>query len=213
MSFKTKKYLVIKNAIPKDVANFVYNYFLIKKTVAKTLQENKFLPPFDTTFGTFNDPQVPNSYAHYADIAMETLLLMVKPLMEQKTKTKLVETYSYARIYYSGNKLRRHKDRPSCEISCTMNLGGDEWPIFIDPTGTDNVIDEDKEIHKPNAPKGNKVNLAPGDLLIYRGCELEHWREPFEGDHCVQVFLHYNDSKNQENIFDGRPHVGLPKGI
>src|SRR5210317_1710006 len=99
MSFKTKKYLVIKNAIPKDVANFVYNYFLIKKTVAKTLQDKKYLPPFDTTFGIFGDQQVSNSYAHYADIAMETLLLMVKPLMEEKTKTKLVETYSYARIY------------------------------------------------------------------------------------------------------------------
>jgi len=200
MSFKTKKYLVIKNAIPKDVANFVYNYFLIKKTVAKTLQDKKYLPPFDTTFGIFGDQQVSNSYAHYADIAMETLLLMVKPLMEEKTKTKLVETYSYARIYIKGNELKRHKDRPSCAISCTMNLGGDPWPIYIEPSGKENQ-------------KGKKVNLAPGDLLIYRGCELEHWREPFEGDHCVQVFLHYNDSKNQENIFDGRPHVGLPKGI
>ena len=53
------------------------------------------------------------------------------------------------------------------------------WPIFIDPTGSDNVIDEYKSIHKPGAPKGIKVDLKPGDMLIYSGCELEHWREPF----------------------------------
>jgi len=49
--------------------------------------------------------------------------------------------------------------------------------------------------------------------LMYRGCELEHWREPFEGENCGQVFLHYNDAncKNaQANTFDRRPMLGLP---
>ena len=36
-------------------------------------------------------------------------------------------------------ELKRHKDRPSCEISTTLNLGGDPWPIFIDGTGENNV--------------------------------------------------------------------------
>jgi len=26
-----------------------------------------------------------------------------------------------------------------------------------------------------------KVLLNSGDMLIYRGCDLEHWRDPFEG--------------------------------
>ena len=47
--------------------------------------------------------------------------------------------------------------------------------------GADSVIDEYKNIHKPNAPKGTKVLLEVGDMLVYSGCELEHWREPFEG--------------------------------
>ena len=54
------------------------------------------------------------------------------------------------------------------------------------------VIDEFKEIHKPGAPKGVRVNLKVGDMLIYSGCDLEHWREPFQGKVCSQVFLHYN---------------------
>jgi hypothetical protein len=76
-----------------------------------------------------------------------------------------------------------------------LNLGGDPWPIYIDPTGENNVIDEYKSIVKPGAHIGVEVNLKPGDMLIYSGCELEHWRKPFEGNLCGQVFLHYNHSK------------------
>ncbi len=134
--------------------------------------------------------------------------------MKRETGLDVVPTYSYARIYKKGDILKRHKDRPSCEISTTINLGGDPWPIFIDPTGSDNVIDEYKNIHKPNAPMGERVDLEIGDMLIYEGCKLEHWREPFEGEHCGQVFLHYNDKNGQFkdiNIFDGRHKLGIPK--
>ena len=61
--------------------------------------------------------------------------------------------------------------------------------------------------------KGIKVNLKQGDMLVYSGCELEHWREKFKGKECVQVFLHYNNKKTKgsdENMFDRRPHLGLP---
>jgi len=50
-------------------------------------------------------------------------------------------------------------------------------------------------------------------MLAYSGCDLEHWREPFEGNDCGQVFLHYNNKKgrfNQDNAFDNRPMIGLP---
>jgi hypothetical protein len=39
---------------------------------------------------------------------------------------------------------------------------------------------------------GNRVDLEPGDMLVYSGCELEHWRNEFMGNMCGQVFLHYN---------------------
>jgi hypothetical protein len=157
---------------------------------------------------------VPNSYAKYADRVMETLLVNTINIMQKKTGLKLVPTYSYCRLYRTGNILKRHKDRPSCEISTTLNLGGDSWPILIDPTGSDNVIDEYKNIHKPGAPKGVEVNLKPGDMLIYSGCDLEHWREPFQGKLCGQVFLHYNHADGRfakTNLYDKRPMLGIPK--
>ena len=81
-----------------------------------------------------------------------------------------------------------------------MHLGGDAWSIFLEPSG-----EEGKD--------GVEVKLETGDMLLYRGCDLEHWREPFQKETCVQVFLHYNDSNSkdaEQNKFDGRPMIGLP---
>ena len=211
----TFKYQVIKNAISYELANFIYNYFLLKRDAVEFMYKHN-INYESPLLGTWTDQQVPNTYSHYADMVMETLLMKVLPIMKKETGLKLIPTYSYARAYKKGDILRRHKDRPSCEISTTLNLGGDPWPIFIDGTGADNVIDEYKQIHKPNAPKGTKVMLDVGDMLVYSGCELEHWREPFEGNICGQVFLHYNHVNGPfagTNMFDGRPKLGLPSFI
>jgi hypothetical protein len=200
MSFKEKKYQVVKNIISSEIAEFVYKYFSNKREVSKFLFEQKYISPFTEYFGVWNDTQIPNSYCHYADIAMETLLREVKPIMEKQTNLKLSETYSYARIYKKGDVLDRHKDKYSCEISTTLNLGGDPYPIYLDPTG---------QYDQP----GVEINLNQGDMLIYRGCELEHWREEFKGEECCQVFLHYNDASLEtakENYLDRRPLLGVP---
>ncbi len=211
--FEKNHFFVIKEAISKDVASFIYNYFMMKKQVARTFFDTRYISPFTTEFGVWNDDQVPNTYSHYADIAMETLLLAVQPKMEKLTGLKLNPTYSYARIYKRGDVLHRHKDRFSCEISTTMNLGGDEWPIYIE--AKKNVGTPDKGFPAKTNNKGSKVILKPGDMLVYKGMILEHWREVFLGKDCAQVFLHYNDINSKEgnaeqNQFDGRPHLGLP---
>tara|TARA_B100000902_G_C26809279_1_gene668400 strand:- start:336 stop:626 length:291 start_codon:yes stop_codon:yes gene_type:complete len=86
-----------------------------------------------------------------------------------------------------GDSLKRHKDRPSCQISTTLNLGGDPWSIYLEP----NI----------------EINLKQGDMLIYRGCDLEHWRNKFKGNECIQVFLHYSE---EDRKLDNRIHLGLP---
>ena len=193
MSFKKNKYQVIKGAISKELADFCYQYFLNKRKVARHLFDTHYISQFTEYFGVWNDSQVPETYSHYSDIAMETLLQKVKPIMEKETGIELIETYSYARIYKKDDELKKHKDRYACEISTTMHLGGDEWSIYLEP----NI----------------KIDLKQGDMLMYRGCDLEHWRNPFKGKNCVQVFLHYNDASSKDakqNKFDGRPMIGLP---
>ena len=200
IKFKKNKYVVVKKAISLDMADFVYKYFLLKRRVAQTFFDKRFISPFTEYFGIWTDSQVPNTYSHYADIAMETLLVKLHPLMEKITNLKLTPNYSYARIYKKGDILKRHKDRFSCEISTTLFLGGDEWPIYLEPSGKEGL-------------EGIKVNLKHGDMLVYKGNELEHWREEFKGENCAQVFLHYNNlatEGSKENLFDKRIHLGLP---
>ena len=210
-AFKKNNYMVIRKAIDPKIAEFVMNYFMMKRQVARTMFDERFISPFTNEWGVWNDQQAPETYSHYGDIAMETLLLAVQPKMEKETGLSLYPTYAYARIYKNGDILKRHKDRFSCEISTTMNLGGDKWPIFIEPNEKEGYYTDESYVSS-NA-KGIEVSLEPGDMLVYRGVILEHWREPFMGDNCGQVFLHYNDvnSENAEkNKFDTRPNLGLP---
>ena len=212
--FKEKKYLVIKKAISFELANFAFNYLLLKRDAVKWMQDNNYISKFTPGHGTWEDKQVPNTYSIYGDCFMETLMMKVLPVMQERTEMTLVPCYTYTRIYKKGDILKRHKDRPSCEISTTLHLGGKPWTIFLDPTGADYVIDEHKQIHKPNTPQGIPITLEVGDMLVYSGCELEHWREPFEGEHCAQVFLHYNNIDGPfgtQNKFDKRPLLGIPK--
>ena len=200
--FKKKKYTVIRQAISKDLASFVANYFMMQKQVYDTCRNARYISPFENIIGHYEgqDEQIPHTYSQYSNIAMETLMLKCQPEMEKVTGLKLYPAYTYARIYKKGDELKRHKDRFSCEISTTMNLGGDHWDIYLEPSGKKGL-------------KGIKISLKPGDMLVYYGCELEHWREKFKGNECCQVFLHYNNKKtkgSELNLFDKRPHLGLP---
>lgn len=97
----------------------------------------------------------------------------------------VLPTYSYSIVYDSGSKLIRHLDRPACEISLTVHLGGDaEWPIFIKKASGEEV----------------PFNLNPGDAVIYLGCIAEHWRNNFTGQYYSQVFLHYVRTKGPRSF-------------
>ena len=211
MSFKEKKYTIKKEAISKEMARFLYEYVSLKRKVARTMFDVKYLSPYTEYFGVWNDQQVPETYSHYSDIVMETLLEDLRSLMEKETGLVLLPTYSSFRIYKKGDILKKHKDRAACSVSTTMNLGGDPWPIFINPNQNEGVYKDQDYV--PSNGSGVKVELEPGDMLIYSGCDLEHWREPFEGSNNAQVFLHYNN-KSEPNAraekFDRRIHLGLP---
>ena len=216
MSFKTKKYQVIRGALSKELANFIFNYMMLQRDAVDFMMKHNKVNPANPFIGHRTDTQIPGCYTKYADWVMETLLMYMIPIMKSKTGMDLVPTYSYTRLYEKGNILHRHKDRSSCEVSTTLHLGGDEWPIYIDPTGADNILSgsETTTIVKPGAPKGGRVDLKIGDMLIYSGCDLEHWREPFEGTVCSQVFLHYNHANGpfaKPNLFDKRPILGITK--
>ena len=123
----------------------------------------------------------------YRDPLMEAYLHNKKKIFEKYTDYKLNETYSFWRCYTYNAELEKHKDRNSCEISTTIAIGSDgfEWPIYID---------------------GTPVNLKPGDGIIYKGTEYDHWREPYMGDYHIQLFLHYVDANGPLADYKGDSH-------
>jgi hypothetical protein len=176
--FATQKYLTHPSML--DASGVVFHYrYALSRAAGGTM--------------TLKDSQVPSTPSAYGDPIMETLLEELRPAVERATGLSLFPTYAYFRIYKHGDVLERHRDRPSCEISMTLALGGrsdEPWPIWIE-----------------GAAGPAAVPLKPGDVLIYRGCECDHWREAFAGEHAAQVFLHYVDQNgpNAEWKFDKRP--------
>jgi hypothetical protein len=179
--FKHQGYLVLRNLIDVRMADGLYRY-------VQTRAEFQRIAP---------DKQVPGSPAAYGDPNMEMLLVKLRPSLEKVTGTRLLPTYSYYRFYRQGATLESHRDRPACEISLSLNVGQqprDPWPLWI------------RAFTGPFA-----AELFPGDALLYRGAECEHWREAFPGENMVQIFLHYVDAdgKHAEWKFDKRHSLNL----
>ena len=144
---------------------------------------------------TEKDSQCPLSEAIHGTETFDQLLVDLLPHFEKACGKRLYPTYSYARLYKPGEELKKHTDRPACEISATITLGfeGDIWSIYM---------------------AGNKVNMQVGDAVLYRGMEVEHWREKYtEGQWQAQVFLHYvnADGPHADQKYDGRESLGISK--
>lgn len=164
----------------------------------------------------WNDIQCPGSKSIRDSVTFDKLLVDLLPYFEQASGLKLLPTYAYARWYEPGEVLKIHRDRPSCEVSATVTLGfdGDNWPIYVgapseEPTEYSGIF-EDKTVY---AKKVNKIKMNIGDAVLYRGCEMYHWRDEYkEGKWQAQVFLHYVDANgpNKEWIYDKRNKLNLP---
>lgn len=126
--------------------------------------------------GAAPDPQCPLSPAMYNFMPFVALLVEKTPHVSELIGEPVLPTYAYARSYKRGDTLLRHRDRPACEISLTLNLKTTvAWPVYIE---------------KPNKDVAC-LDQSPGDAMLYLGCEADHWRDVYQGDNHVQVFLHY----------------------
>lgn len=179
--FEENGYVIFKQFIPRLMCDYISENI-------KVLEANSYFE--------YGDAQVEKAFSAAAPAVTETLLDVMTPVLSKAINCDLYPTYSYLRIYQKGADLEKHQDRPSCEVSATLPLSYDStaiWPIYIE---TGNKI--------------TAVELEPGDALIYKGIEVPHWREPFEGERQVQVFLHYvkKNGDYSEYKFDKRPALG-----
>ena len=185
--FKDKGYVHLKDFLHKDSCKELAN------ELKRLVNEKK----------TIKDEQCPKSEAIHGTVTFDKLLEDLTPHFEQASGLKLFPTYSYARLYNSQDEeLKVHRDRPACEISASLTLDfeGDVWPIFMG-------INEDKS-------NATEVKMEIGDAVMYRGCDIYHWREAYkEGKWQAQVFLHYVDQNgpHAEWKYDKRETLGLSK--
>jgi len=197
--YRDDKFAVIRGAISWDSANFLFNYLGVKRTVAEKLLSDDYESEL---IGTFEETDTDKSvYSIYGDIAIDTAMLKVKQQVNKLIGEQIYPTYSYARIYPYESIVAPHKDREECEIACSMYLGGIKWDMFVE--GKDGP---------------ERIDLNIGDMIVYAGTEISHWRETFLGvdsdgnpGEYTQVFFHYQRASNENvNPFDGRGHAGLP---
>ena len=137
----------------------------------------------------FRDNHMPTAASVSNTALTDALLLELRPKIEAIAACRLVPTYSYARVYFHGDTMIRHRDRGSCEVSVSIHLsrdGGDASLCF-----------------QPNG----KVEMEEGDGAVYLGYETEHWRERFTGNTLGQIFLHYVVAEGPfaGQYFDGHP--------
>ena len=188
--FDAVGYIEVKGLVDKQTIKTVSQYFENK------INRGEWVAEAEISEGD------PSKLGYYADPLIEVMLKQCHPAIEEQTGLELEPTYSFSRVYQGGEELKPHTDRPSCEISVTINVActGDKWPSWMQCGNNDPT----------------KCMLNPGDAVIYKGCEVMHWRRKLpEGQINVQFMLHYV-SKNGPNSgckFDNRSSLGRVREI
>lgn len=191
-TFDTRGYARTKNFIPEEFVQTLSRY------MEYCVNQNSYNDNLSSEEGKKSD--YTSRFSRYADPLIETILVDKLPEIEKIVGKELHPTYSYARVYMGEDVLTAHVDRPSCEFSVTVNVAtlGHPWPIYVKKEGS------------PQA----QILLEPGDAIIYKGCEMLHWRDPMpvSGSKInVQFMLHYVDKSGPyaDHKWDKRPSLGL----
>jgi hypothetical protein len=179
-------YYIIKNAISKELAEFISLEFSMMETVCRQLYPNANLADL-----------CEDTFARYSPLMMEALSVSLQPKIEQAVGMKLFPVYSHARIYYKGTELTKHFDRDNSEITVSVCLQQtSNWPLYV--KNTEGIT--------------HAINLEVGDAGIYSGRTHEHWRDPLQEEKHIQTFLQYVNAEGNDAWlkWDTRPCLGLP---
>ena len=170
---RERGYIPVKGLIEPSLARVVYKTLLLQQWRGEY----------------FRDNHMPTAASVSSTAMTDAMLLELRPRIEAISGCRLVPTYCYARVYFHGDTMIRHRDRSSCEISVSIHLGrdGGEASLWFEP-------------HE-------KVEMEQGDGAVYLGCDTGHWRERFTGNTMGQIFLHYvvRDGAFTASYFDGHP--------
>ena len=181
--YESKGYTVLRRLVAPEIVDFLSLYLAMRSRVGALTA----------------DGQVNGSSSVYGDPVFDALLVQLLPEVSTAASRQLLPTYSFVRVYKRGQDLAPHIDRPSCEHSLTLHLGSSDdsgWPIWL----------------RGRRGDPESISLEPTDGVLYRGCDLEHWRKPCPSEWYAQAFLHFVEAGGPHSsyLFDRRPYLGLP---
>jgi len=205
MELTENKYLVVKNAVSEDVCKILAKEFKLLEDMAHKLKLPRGFGTDDPVSATdsfpYNDGLIKNSFSWYSPLGFEALSeVIIKAEVENAVGAEVYPTYSYARIYYNGASMIKHTDRAASDfvVSCCISIDDTAapWPIgFIDNNNTPVLVEQE-----------------PGDIVIYKGNEIAHWRDTYSGTEQIQCFLSYvlKNGPKAGLRYDTRPALGMP---
>lgn len=193
--FDAQSYVVVRGFLDESETNLIARY--MEYSINAGLYEET------TPAETVRFPEWPSRFCRYADPLMEAVLVSSCDVVSKLVGKRLAPTYSYARVYVTNDELQAHIDRPACEYSVTVNVatqGEKPWPIWM------------------QAPESEPVSLVlyPGDAVVYKGCEVRHWRLPMsECELNAQFMMHYvdTDGPHASHVLDRRSAYGEPSRL
>ena len=195
--FDENGYLIIKNIcdpkilfddIPKERGQLYYR--------GKSLDDYEHIA---------TESQVNGSVSRYSHPKYREIHNKIRFILEQLIGRKLYNTYYFDRFYFPGQELKKHTDRPACEISISVHISTNikgYWPIFIKTPYVFAKSQEHTNVKKLISTGDTMgINLNPGDGVLYKGCERPHWRDKMPGTlemmgegeqlYYHQIFFHY----------------------
>lgn len=183
---QTPSHIILKQVLSQEYCQILSDYAKFKANNHPNIKKN--IDPLDHVHREYGDPM------------MELLLEKLRPLVEQAVGRPLWPSLSFYYVYTHGNQLQKHKDRSSCQWVAGLCIGADEsWPLVL------NI---------ENSPQ--EIVLGCGDLLIFKGHDTEHWREPFPGKWFVSAIFGYVEQdgpfafqKYDQRQSLGKPHIGM----
>jgi hypothetical protein len=192
--FKKHGFVVLKNKLQSQTIKLLKDQF-------KMMEQSTYqLNGIDlTNKHRFSDQLVNSSFSFYNAHCFEVLMMLLKEDVEKIVDKQLYPTYSYARIMYPGASMPKHTDRESCEYSVSICVSEDienPYPLWIEDY----------------SGQAYDVHLSAGNMVVYKGRELQHWRDDYKGKEHIQAFMHYVDVDGPyaDWKFDKRAQLGLP---
>lgn len=206
------RYVVLRDFLPKEIIDMAMDMWRSDEEYgnAYVIQEQKDI--------TYKNPlsSIGKSDGGYCTPWGIALHGYIHKKLKDYIDMNLRETYSYTRKYVRGAYLGSHTDRPSCEISATLCLDyhtddNTPWPIWVrndkNYAGVDaEIVKNDSQDIPQRKRKDNhchSVSLEPGDILLYQGPNIPHWRDYLLGEYSYHLFVHFFNADSQLGEIEG----------